>query len=69
MTIADDTEWLRKRLVQEGFHADYSQCWIAVRDAKVVRSERSRDELEAWLQGHDPEGRCVLAFTDSRPFA
>jgi len=47
---------------------DYPQEWIAVKDQKVVHHSANRSELESWLEEHDPERQCVLAFTDNRPY-
>jgi hypothetical protein len=68
MTIEDDTEWLRARLTDEGFHRDYSEKWIAVRDGKVAHNTSDRQALQTWLEKEDTEGRCVLAFGDPRVF-
>jgi hypothetical protein len=67
MTIAEDTEWLRARLQSPGFHRDYPQQWIAIRDEKVTHSDLSREALQSWLEANDKERQCVLAFTDDRP--
>lgn len=66
MTIEDDTEWLRRQLVQESFHREHSQKWIAVRDGRVVFSAPDRIAMQNWLELRDSDRQCVLAYGDER---
>jgi hypothetical protein len=66
MTIEDDTEWLRAELHTERFHSQYSQKWVAVRDAMVVYTASDRNEMQLWLDENDKDRVCVLAFGDQQ---
>lgn len=69
MTLETDTAWLRERLSLDGFHRDFAQRWVAVRDAQVVFRTAESAAMAQWLEREDPDHRCVLAFADDRLLA
>ena len=66
MTMEDDTAWLRTQLHKESFHQENSQKWIAVRDARIVYRTSDRRDMQQWLDVHDLDRQCVLAFGDEQ---
>jgi hypothetical protein len=69
MTIETDTAWLRERLSLDWFHREFTQRWVAVRDARIVFHTPESGAMAQWLEREDPDHRCVLAFADDRLLA
>jgi len=61
-----NTEWLKDNY--ENLKTKYDNCWVLIRDRKVVRSASSFDEIMIDVKKHDPN-EILVEYIQTEPVA